>query len=61
MKLKVISIIISLLYIPFSLFLSYNILQKIAATELMWFLFWMLVPWGVIITVVSKLAEWEES
>jgi len=59
MKLKVISLIVSLLYLPFSLFLTYNILLRVEATELMWFLFWMLVPWSIIVGILSKLADWE--
>ena len=60
MKYKILSLVLSLAYLPFSLYLTFLMLQKIGATELMWFLFWMLVPFAVIIGIISKIADWEE-
>ena len=49
-----------LVYLPFSLFLTYKILETIHASELMWFLYWMLIPFAIVCAILSKLAEWEE-
>jgi hypothetical protein len=60
MKVKIASLIVSLWYLPFSLFLTYLILVKINASDLMWFLYWMLLPMVFLAGILSKLAEWEE-
>ena len=46
-----------LVTIPIWYYLLYKILQSIGATELMWFLFWIYVPVGILISVLAKIAE----
>jgi hypothetical protein len=60
MKYSVLSLIFSLCCLPFSLYLTYLMLTKIGATDLMWFLYWMIVPATIISAILSRLAEWEE-
>lgn len=60
MKVKIVALLISLIYAPWWLYLSYLILQKIGATELMWFMFWVSIPLVFSVSILSKLAEWEE-
>ena len=60
MKIKLLSMALSLIYMPISMFLSYKMLELIQASELMWFIYWMLVPFAFVVGIVTKLAEWEE-
>jgi hypothetical protein len=60
MKYSLLSLVFSLCYLPFSLYLTYLMLTKIGATDLMWFLYWLLVPAACISAILQKLADWEE-
>lgn len=60
MKIKIASLLIYLVTLPFPLLLTYKILETIHATELMWFLYWLLIPLGIVAAILTKLAEWEE-
>jgi len=60
MKVKIASLIISLLYIPLWAYFTYRLLLHINAPEVLWFMFWLMIPFNVIIGILSKLAEWEE-
>jgi len=60
MKLKVLSLVFSLGYLPISLFYSYKLLELVKGTELLWFIWWLSVPAVIISQILSKLAEWEE-
>lgn len=42
---------------PIWYFLQYQILVRVNATELMFFLFWVYLPVTVFATVIAKLAE----
>jgi len=42
---------------PIWFFLLYRILEAINASELTWFLYWVYVPVGIIVGVLSKVAE----
>jgi hypothetical protein len=42
---------------PIWFFLLYRILEAIIASELTWFLYWVYVPVGIIVGVLSKVAE----
>lgn len=58
---KALVIIIGLLSIfvilPIQFYLQYQVLERVHATELMWFLFWVNLPVIVLMQIVSKLAE----
>lgn len=43
--------------LPISLYLQYQILQRVQASELMWFLFWIYVPLLFLLSLVAKLAD----
>lgn len=52
-----IAIIGVLITLPISIYIQYKVLQKIDATELMWFLFYVNIPLIFLIQVISKLTE----
>jgi hypothetical protein len=60
MKYSILSAVFAFVSLPFSLYLTYLMLIKIGASDLMWFLFWMIVPAAFISSILQKLAEWEE-
>jgi len=60
MKIKIASLVINLFYIPLIFYFYYKILETIKASELLWFLLWMLIPIAIVSAILSKLAEWEE-
>ena len=45
--------------LPIWYYLVYKLLEAAPATELMWFLFWIYVPAGILVQVLTKLAEAE--
>lgn len=53
---QVLALFISL---PIWFFLLYQILVRVNASELMWFLFWVYVPLGIFVQVVIRLTEKE--
>jgi hypothetical protein len=46
-----------LVSLPIWFYLLYQILVRVQASELMFFLFWVYVPVSLLITVISKLLE----
>lgn len=57
---KKISLLLGLLVVlPIWYYLLYVILVAINATNLTWFLFWVYVPVGMFVAVLSKLYEKE--
>ena len=56
MKLKIVAAICALfITLPIWFFLLYQILVRIDASELMFFLFWAYVPFSIFVGVVAKL------
>jgi hypothetical protein len=53
---KIIAICLTL---PIWYYIMYYILTQINASELVWFLYWVYVPFGVFVNVVNKLIEKE--
>lgn len=43
--------------IPITVYLWYQVLVRVEASELMWFLFWAYVPVIFLIVVIEKLIE----
>ena len=57
-KYHIVSMILGLLITtPIWYYLLYNILKAINATQLVWFLFWVYVPVGIINVTISKIAD----
>jgi len=54
MSREVIFVTLGLLYFGFFMYLLYKILEHIHATELMWFLFVLLIPLGVVLTIIER-------
>lgn len=46
-------------HIPIWYYLVYHILVSIHASELMWFLFWVYMPVGILVNVLQKIIEAE--
>jgi len=46
-----------LITLPIWYYLFYKILVMVGATELMWFLYWIYVPVGVVLATISKIIE----
>jgi len=57
---KIILIILGLIHLSFYMYLWYKVLQHINATELMWFLYILLIPLSIVITVLGELIKSEE-
>lgn len=58
MNMKAISSILGLFVVlPIWYYLLYQILARVNASELMMFLFWVYLPVGVVVAVLSKLAD----
>lgn len=43
--------------LPIWYFLLYRVLASVNATEVMWLLYWIYIPIGVLVQVLTKLAE----
>jgi hypothetical protein len=43
--------------LPIWYWLVYQILLRVNASELMWFLYWVYVPVGIFVSVLTKLTE----
>lgn len=54
-----VSIVIALLLVaPIGYWIDYKILQAIEATELMWFLFWIRVPFSMLLLVAGNVVAY---
>lgn len=51
------ALLLLLISLPIWYYLLYKILLAINATELMWFLYYIYLPVGVINTIISKIIE----
>jgi len=57
-KLTVLWVVVTLfLLTPIFYYLMYQVLVRVHATELMWFLFWIYVPLGVFISILRSTVE----
>jgi hypothetical protein len=53
---RVISALIAVfITIPIWFFLMYKVLQAINAGELMWFLYWVYVPFSVVVNIITHM------
>jgi len=59
-KTKLIVLILGIITLPLSLYLDFLLLKKIEATELMWFLFWILILTTATLIILLKIAEREK-
>ncbi len=60
-SLKIITYTFSLaVTLPIRIYLFYMILKMINTTELMWFLFWVYVPFTVLISILMKIVDEEK-
>lgn len=57
-KLKVIHGLLAVLVIlPIWFYLMYQVLERVNASELMWFLYWVYLPASVLVTGIGKIIE----
>ena len=54
---KIAGVIAILITLPIWLYLLYQILVRVDASELMFFLYWIYVPASIIVSIIAKLAE----
>jgi hypothetical protein len=47
--------LVALVYIPFNYYLSYLILIRIQASDLMWFLYWITLPISIVSSIVTSI------
>ena len=60
MKLKVLNALLTLCCtLPIWYYLLYKILTLVESTELMWFLFWVYIPFGIAANLTSQFMEKE--
>lgn len=53
----IVAVLVLVVSLPIGLYLQYQILVRVNATELMWFLFWVNVPVFILGSIVTKIAE----
>lgn len=57
-KAKLVSGVVALaVTTPIWFYLIYQILDRVQASELMWFLYWVYVPTSFFVSVLAKIAE----
>lgn len=57
-KLKIVRALLGVLVgLPIWLYLLYQILERVQASELMWFLFWAYMPVSIIVTFIGGLVD----
>ncbi len=56
-KSKIVSAVVGILALPISLYLTYWILTQLNPDRLIWFLYWMMVPMIIFVSIVQKLIE----
>jgi hypothetical protein len=57
-KYKTISLILNLLItMPIWYFLLYTLLKNAGVDRLVWFLYWIYVPVGIVSIIIAKIAE----
>lgn len=54
---NILVIFFSIVYLLMVWFMSYLVYKHIGATELMWFLFWVNVPFSILTTIVGRIVE----
>lgn len=54
------TIIAIFITLPIWFYLLYKILEMIQATELMWFLFWVYIPFSIVVLVVKSVIDVNE-
>lgn len=57
MKSFVIAIIAAVMVLPISLWLQYQVLKRVDASELMWFLYWVNVPLLLLMQILTRLEK----
>ena len=60
--LKIVYILIAVfITLPISLWLQYQVLSRVQATELMMFLFWIYVPLVFVVAIVGRIVAADEA
>lgn len=55
----ILGLFFALVTLPIGLWLQYQVLARVGATELMWFLYWCNLPVIIATTAISKLLDRE--
>lgn len=60
-KTRIIAICIAVVVCwPIGFYLQYKILQSVKSTELMWFLFWVNIPFSLIVQILARVTAQDE-
>lgn len=54
---KISSILGLFIVAPIWYYLLYSILQRVDASELMWFLYWAYIPVALLVGIINKIVE----
>lgn len=57
MKQTIPTLLTVLVVLPIWYWLMYQVLDRINASELMWFLYWVYVPFGLLANILANLAR----
>jgi len=56
-SLRIISALFGLLYLPLAIYGSWLLYKHVEATDLMWFIWWVSIPFLILTQVFSELAK----
>jgi hypothetical protein len=56
---KIISILTILMLFPIRIYLMWYLLTSVGATELPMFIFWVSIPFGLLVSILSEIAKKE--
>lgn len=57
-KLNIISALLAVFVtLPIWFYLLHEVLERVNATELMWFLYWAYLPANIFVVLISKISE----
>ena len=57
-RVKIVSLLLGLFVVmPIWFYLLYKILAAVSASELMWFLFWVYLPAGIFVRILTEIGE----
>lgn len=50
-------IIAVFVYLPLGIYGSWLLYQHVHATDLMWFIWWLLIPFNIVLTVIVEITK----
>lgn len=56
-SINILTIFLAFIYVPMATFMQFLVYNHIHATELMWFLFWVNVPFSILSIIIGNIAQ----